>query len=281
MEQLAGRNAVVIGGGQGIGRGIALALARESMDVAVLDIERDAAERVADELRALGVRALGIGVDVTNLDYLAAAARDVTNALGPVHVLSNNAGVVLPQRPTTEARPADWEWVFSVNVFGIVNCVQTFLPGMLAHGHEGHIVNTSSTAGLVAIPELQVGVYTASKYACNGYSEILRGELADTKIGVSVLCPGLIATDLSLTSARNRPARFGGPLPAPAPMPDEMKAQAMAPEDVGPIVVRAIKANRGTILTHPEFVGPMVRARADGIIADGEAEAKERTRSAD
>lgn len=276
MQTLAGRNAVVIGGGHGIGRGIALALAREQMNVAVLDIEEDAARSVADELRALGVRAFGTRCDVTNVDYLAAAAREVTHALGPVHVLSNNAGVSAPQGPITQKSALDWQWVFSVNLFGIVNAVQTFLPGMLAHGRGGHIVNTSSTAGLIAIGELQVGVYTASKYACNGYTEILRAELADQGIGVSVLCPGLIATDLAKTSARNRPAAFGGAMPEPKAMPAEMAAQAMQPEQVGPIVVRGIKANRLTILTHPEIVIPMVRARFDAIRADGEAEQLER-----
>ncbi|MEM9177236.1 MAG: SDR family NAD(P)-dependent oxidoreductase [Myxococcota bacterium] len=276
MQELAGRNAVVVGGGQGIGRGIALALAREGMDVAVLDIETEAAEAVAEELRALGVRTVGLRADVTNLDYLAAAAREVTHALGPVHVLSNNAGVVVPQGPITEKREADWRFVFEVNLFGIVNCVQTFLPQMRAHGRGGHIVNTSSTAGLVAIHDLEVGIYTASKYACNGYSEILRGELASEGIGVSVLCPGLIATNLSQTSARNRPNAFGGPAEAPPPMPAEMAAQAMAPEDVGPIVVRGIKANRLTILTHPEIVAPLAEARFQGIRADAAAEASER-----
>lgn len=276
MQELAGRNAVVVGGGHGIGRGIALAFAQEGMDVAVLDIEEDAAQAVAEELRAFDVRAIGLRADVTNVDYLNAAARDVTAALGPVHVLSNNAGVVLPQGPITGNDDRDWQFVFSVNLFGIVHCVQAFLPQMRAHGRGGHIVNTSSTAGLVAIHELEVGVYTASKYACNGYTEILRGELADEGIGVSVLCPGLIATDLSGTSARNRPDRFGGPTSAPPPMSPELAAQAMQPEAVGPIVVRGIKANRGTILTHPETVLPMVEARFSGIADDGRAELAER-----
>ena len=206
------------------------------------------------------MRAVGLRADVTNTDYLNAAAREVTNLLGPVHVLSNNAGVVVPQGPITEKREADWRFVFEVNLFGIVNCVQAFLPQMRAHGRGGHIVNTSSTAGLVAIHELEVGIYTASKYACNGYTEILRGELAGENIGVSVLCPGLIA----------------GPSEAPPPMPDEMAAQAMAPEDVGPIVVRGIKANRLTILTHPEIVEPLTQARFDAIRADARAENDER-----
>jgi len=276
MDPLSGKTAVVVGGGQGIGRGIALAFAREGMNVAVLDIEEDAAQSVAAEVQDLGARGFGCRADVTNVDYLNAAAREVTAALGPVHVLSNNAGVVVPQGPITEKKSADWEYIFAVNLFGIVNCVQTFLPAIRAHGKGGHIVNTSSAAGLVSIHDLEVGIYTASKYACNGYSEILRGELASENIGVSVLCPGLIATDLSQTSARNRPDRFGGPQEEPPAMADELKAQAMTPEEVGPIVVRGIKANRLTILTHPEMVVPMTEARFAAIKADGEAEAKER-----
>lgn len=276
MRDLANKTAVVIGGGQGIGRGIALALAKESMNVAILDIEEDAALRVADEIKAIGVRAIGSHCDVTSIDSLSRCEREVTRQLGPVHVLSNNAGVSAPQGPITEKTDLDWQWVFSVNLFGIVHSVQAFLPGMRAHGQGGHIVNTSSVAGLIAVPSLEVGIYTASKYACNGYSEILRAELADEGIGVSVLCPGLIATNLALTSARNRPTQFGGALPTPPSMPAEMAAQAMQPEAVGPIVVRGIKANRLTILTHPETVIPMTQQRFDALRADGEAEASER-----
>lgn len=149
MEQLADKTAVVIGGAQGIGRGIALALADEQMDVAILDIEADAAARTAKELEARGVRSLAARVDVTDERSLAAAAAEVTERLGPVQLLSNNAGVSAPQGPITEKSDADWQWVFSVNLFGIVKAVQAFLPGMRAHGRGGHIVNTSSMAGLV------------------------------------------------------------------------------------------------------------------------------------
>lgn len=279
MEQLADKTAVVIGGAQGIGRGIALALADEQMDVAILDIEADAAARTAKELEARGVRSLAARVDVTDERSLAAAAAEVTERLGPVQLLSNNAGVSAPQGPITEKSDADWQWVFSVNLFGIVKAVQAFLPGMRAHGRGGHIVNTSSMAGLVCVPELQVGVYTASKYACTAYCEILRAELAPEGIGVSVLCPGLIDTQLSLTSARNRPTRFGGPLPTPAPMPEAMRQAAMQPEVVGPIVVRGIKANRLHILTHPEMSLPLVDARFATIRADAEGEARDRTKA--
>jgi NAD(P)-dependent dehydrogenase (short-subunit alcohol dehydrogenase family) len=278
MQELRDKTAVVTGGGQGIGRGIALALAREGMRTAILDIERDAAERTAKEVEAAGGRAIGLQVDVTSERSLADAAAAVEKAFGPVHVLSNNAGVSAPQGPISDKTDADWQWVFSVNLFGIVKAVQAFLPGMRAHGQGGHIVNTSSMAGLVAVPELQVGVYTASKYACTGYCEILRAELAPEGIGVSVLCPGLIDTQLSATSARNRPASFGGPLAVPKPMPDEMRKVAMQPEDVGPIVVRGIRANRLHILTHPEMSVPLVEARVATIRKDAEGELRDRAR---
>jgi len=276
LPDLAGRTAVVTGGGHGIGRGIALALGREGMRVAVLDIESDAAEDVAAELRAQGAESFALDCDVTQSESLSRAASRIEARFGPVHVLSNNAGVSLPQGPLEEKTEADWQWAFSINLFGIVKSVQAFLPGMKAHGQGGQIVNTSSMAGLIAIPDLEVGVYTASKYACNGYSEILRAELAPFGIGVSVLCPGLIDTELARTSARNRPEAYGGPLPEPDAMPEGMRAAAMAPEEVGPIVVRGIRANRAHVLTHPDLALPLVAARFEAIRADAEAERAER-----
>ncbi len=290
MQQLADKTAVVTGGGQGIGRGIALALAREGMRTAILDIEQGAAERTAKEIESAGGRAIGLRVDVTNERSLADAATSVVRAFGPVHVLTNNAGVSAPQGPIADKTDADWQWVFSVNLFGIVKAVQAFLPGMRAHsrshsrdhsesqGQGGHIVNTSSMAGLIAVPELEVGIYTASKYACTAYCEILRAELAPDGIGVSVLCPGLIDTQLAATSARNRPTSFGGPLGVPKAMPEQMRKVAMQPEEVGPIVVRGIRANRLHILTHPEMSIPLVTARFDAIRKDAEGELADRQR---
>jgi len=292
MQQLADKTAVVVGGGQGIGRGIALALAAEGMRVGVLDIEADAAERTAAEIGASGIRSFARRVDVTDERSLADAAAAVEAELGPVHVLSNNAGVSAPQGPIADKSDKDWQWVFSVNLFGIVKTVQAFLPGMRARlradpgsasrgpGQGGHIVNTSSMAGLIAVPELQVGVYTASKYACTAYCEILRAELAPEGIGVSVLCPGLIDTQLAATSARNRPSAYGGPLAVPGPMPEEMRRTAMQPEEVGPIVVRGIKANRLHILTHPEMSVPLVEARFAAIRSDAEGERRDRDAAA-
>ena len=275
MENLNGRVAFVTGAGSGIGRGIALALAREGMAVAVADISEANAAGVAAEVRELGAPALGLACDVTDPASLADGAAAAQSQLGRVRLLSNNAGTSIPQGPLSQKTREDWDWGFSVNLFGIVNCVQTFVPLMREtlqrEQGEAHIVNTASMAALLVLPDLQVGVYTAAKHACLAYTEGLRAELASDGIGVSVLCPGLVDTPLASTSARHRPERFGGPFELEGGMPEEMRAAAMRPEEVGPIVVRGVRENRLHILTHPE-VRPLLQARFDALMRDCDAE---------
>ena len=277
MEPFQGRSAVVTGAGSGIGRGIALALASEGMNVAVADIQREGAEAVAQEIESAGAKAIAVGCDVTNEDSLAEAVRASEAAFGGVHILSNNAGVILPQGPLEDATIADWEFVFSVNLFGILKSVRAFLPSLRSHGDGAHIVNTASMAGLVSIPALQVAVYGASKYACVAYTEYLRAELAPQNIGVSVLCPGMVESNLGATSAQNRPAQFGGPQPAPevagirrdAP---PNGARVISAEECGRIVIGGIRENRLHIITHPEAL-PIVEMRFQQIRDDHAAEA--------
>lgn len=275
MQDLSGRVAFVTGGGSGIGRGIALGLAREGMAVAVGDISEESAASVAEEVRELGAPALGLRCDVTDAESLAHGAETAHSQLGRVRLLSNNAGTSIPQGPLGLKTREDWDWGFSVNLFGIVASVQTFAPMMRTtletEGGEAHIVNTASMAALLVLPDLQVGVYTAAKHACLAYTEGLRAELAGQGIGVSVLCPGLVDTPLASTSARNRPERFGGPFEIEGGMPEEMRAAAMRPEEVGPIVVRGVRENRLHILTHPE-VRPLLRERFEALMRDCDAE---------
>jgi len=274
VDTLVGRTAVVAGGGNGIGRGIALAFARAGANVAVLDLQAGAAEQAARDVSAAaahGARAIGVACDVTDAASLDAARARVVSEFGSVHVLSNNAGVVLPQSDLDAASEADWRFVFEVNVFGIVASVNAFLPELRAarkRGEPAHIVNTASMAGLVAFPSLRVGVYTASKMACVGYTEILRGELAAEGIGVSSLCPGFVLTELSRTSAENRPARFGGPQPYEArEAPEALRRTAMTPEQVGPLVVEGVLANRAYLFTDANSKGS-IEARFRAILAD-------------
>ena len=272
MEELTGRTGVVIGGGGGIGRGISLGLATAGMNVVVADIELESATRVAEEITEAGHRGIARRVDATDADSLAALARETVAEFGAVHVLSNNVGVILNRR-LDEATEQEWAWFFEFNVMSIVRGNREFLPHLRATGVGGHIVNTSSMAGLLALPPVAVGgyfngLYTTTKHALIGYCEMLRQELEPEGIGVSVLCPGLVAGNLSSTAARNRPSRFGGPLPDPragmAPNP-----AAMPNDAVGPIVVDAIRANRFYIFTHPESV-ELVRARQQHVLDDFE-----------
>jgi NAD(P)-dependent dehydrogenase (short-subunit alcohol dehydrogenase family) len=277
MKELAGRTAVVTGGGSGIGRGMALGLAAEGMRVAILDLNPAAATAIAEEIVAGGGEALGIGTDVTSSESLAAAANEVVAGFGGVNVLCANAGVMLPIGPLTEKTESDWEYVFSVNVHGVVKTVDTFLPH-LREADEAHIVNTASLGGIVSVPQFPIGVYIASKYACVGYSECLRYELGQEGIGVSVLCPGVVQSELYRTSAAQRPDRFGGPVEiAPIEVGGSggpgVRNIAMPAEEVGPIVVRAIRENRLHIFTHPNSL-PTAEARFATIRSDFEAEAK-------
>lgn len=260
MEQFRDRVGVVTGGGSGIGRGIALALAKEGMHVAVADIEEAAAESVADELRALGVRAIGVQADVSKQPAMDALAETVYGEFGACHLLVNDAGVSYSSK-LDELTEADWAWVMSVNLYGIVNGCRAFVPRMKAQGGDCHIVNTTSTAGVTDLTFLDIGLYTSSKYAATGFSEMLRGELEPFGIGVSVLCPGLVRTNLGATSARNRPGEFGGPLAEPARRDPSELGPGSDPEEIGPQVVAAIRANRGYIFSHPEDTRPHVEAR--------------------
>ena len=275
MQQLSGKTAVVIGGGSGIGRGIALALADEGMNLVIADIEQGAAQAVAEEVRKRNVRALAVAVDATRSDSLDRLAREAYGEFGAVQLLSNNAGVMPTLGPLEERSDEDWLWVLSVNLHGIVRGVQAFLPRMKAQGGEAHIQNTASMAGITVSGFPGIGLYTASKHACVGYTLSLRNELADTGIGVSVLCPGMVVSNLSATSARNRPAEFGGPLREPEEADPQLRAQMMSAEECGKIVVGGIRENRAHIITHPETQS-LVEEQQRALLADYEAERRAR-----
>jgi NAD(P)-dependent dehydrogenase (short-subunit alcohol dehydrogenase family) len=283
MDDLKGRVAVVTGGGSGIGRGIALGLAAEGVTVAVADIQPSNAEAVVAEIDAAGGRAFSIDVDVTSVESLAAAAREVVARAGGVNLLCANAGVLARVGPLADHTIEDWEYMLSVNVLGIVKTVAAFLPALRESAPDAHIVTTASLGGLVSDVRAPIGGYIASKYACVGYSEMLRAELASEGIGVSVLCPGVVASNLLGTSAENRPEAFGEQaVPqlvaaggASAPPTD---VQALAAEEVGPIVIRAIRANRFHVVTHPK-TRPLVEGRFQAILEDFAFESRARAAS--
>lgn len=263
MKELDGKVAVVTGAGSGIGRGMALAFAEAGMHVVVADIEPDSARSTAGEAEAFGREAIWHETDVTDRASLGGLADRVYDAFGETHILCNNAGVTTFGMMTEPLSDSDWDWVLSVNLHGVVNGLQAFLPRMLAQPGEKHIVNTASIAGLMPTP--LVGPYVASKYAVVGLTETLRLEGAGAGLGCTVLCPGNVRTRLA-DSDRNRP---GGPAGEPSPATDYLAAAIEAgadPIEVGRRVRRAVEDDDLYVFTHAEHRN-LLAARFDAILA--------------
>ena len=265
MKDLSGKAALITGGASGIGLGIATALLGAGMRVVIADMRRENLDRAREQLRG-PVHLLQL--DVTDRAAVQAAAAQVQARVGNLHLLCANAGVG-DIGYLKDASYDDWDWILGVTLGGVINCVTTFLPLMRAHGEPGHVVATSSMAGL--LPLNHGGVYSVAKSAVVGMMEALRMELAATPIGVSVLCPGMtrtnIRTTLELRPERFRPAVMPAPPAEPPPAgaaPDFMK-HAMDPSEVGAKVLRGIRRNDLYILPHAEF-GEMLQSHFQQLV---------------
>ena len=262
MQDLAGRTAVVTGGGSGIGKALAAAFADQGMHVAVADIDEDAARAVADDVAARGVKSLAVQTDVADPDAVNHLAEVVYQTFDHAHVVCNNAGVAT-FKPAHELSETDWEWVLDVDLYGVIYGVLAFLPRMLAGGEPGHFVNTASIAGVV--PAIIPGIvpYTAAKHGVVGLSEAMQLDLRDTNIGVSVVCPGGVTTQIG-QAGRGRQSRYGGPeTGGPVPGGGE-PVEAMAPEALAALVLAAIRDEHLYVLSHPELQ-PAMEARYERL----------------
>jgi NAD(P)-dependent dehydrogenase (short-subunit alcohol dehydrogenase family) len=204
MSALAGGTAVITGAGSGLGAAMADVFAAEDMGVVALDINREAAESVARRLNTAGTAAIGRAVDVADRKALDAAAAEVADRFGSCNVVAANVGV-MQFGPLEQISADDWQWLLSVNVVGTANTVNAFLPLLRAADGPRHIVLTSSMAALVPSP--RQGAYITTKFAITGYGDVLRQELADDGIGVTVVFPsGMITTHLESSRAARPPA---------------------------------------------------------------------------
>src|SRR5262245_52730722 len=241
--QLGGKVAVITGGASGIGKGTALAMARLGTEIVIADINDRRLEETRAEIAALGGRVMAVHCDVSKDADVQHLAKVALLEMGRVDILMNNAGVVL-RGALEQISMADWEWSFGINVFGVIRGINAFLPHMIARG-SGHIINTGSIAGLVALTG-EGAPYSASKFAVVGLSEALALYARPKGIGVSILCPGAVETNLHETE------RVVGMTPeseeAEATRAGIFHNVLMTPEQIGEFVVDAVRQNRFFIL---------------------------------
>jgi NAD(P)-dependent dehydrogenase (short-subunit alcohol dehydrogenase family) len=250
-----GKVALVTGAASGIGKATALAFARAGADVAMCDVDAPRLEETAGEVRALGREALARRVDVAKRDEVAAFAEEVTARFGPLDVLVNNAGVGFAAS-FLETTLEDWEWMLSINLWGVIHNLHYFVPPMVKRG-RGHVVNIASAAGLVGAEPL--AAYCTSKFGVVGLSEALRTELAPQGVGVSVICPGMIDTPIvQATRARGRYAedRFRERTAA------IFKKRAYGPEKVARAILDAVLRDRAIVPVTPEAWALWIGKRA-------------------
>lgn len=264
MKNLRDKVAFITGGASGIGLGIAKAFVAAGMKVVLADRRQD---HIDTALARFGQRGLpnavhAVRLDVTDRAAMAAAADEAERVFGKVHVIVNNAGVGI-QGPFSGITFADWDYGLAVNLGGVINGLQTFLPRIRAHGEGGHIVNTSSIQAFVPMPA-QFVIYQAAKSAVVAISESIRGELRQENIGVTVLCPGPVNTNIHELK-KNRPEHFkvgeafgkvedtSVPLALPA---------LKEPDEVGALVLQAVQNDELYVITHGEW-----RPAADALHA--------------
>ena len=265
MKVLDGKVAVITGGGSGIGAGVARACGAAGMAVAVVDLDVDRASVVADELSAAETRAAALAADVSDADAVDELAAEVFDRFGGCHLLLNNAGLC-PLGRSWDHSAAEWSHVVGVNLMGVVNGVNAFVPRLLEQGEEAHIVNTASAAALRFVPSS--ALYNATKFAVVGFTESLRDDLAPYGIGVSGLFPGGVATNIGDTmrgtvDEPHSDEEFVSLIDALRTV-DIAHITTITPDRVGELVLEGVRNDDPYIITHPGSQ-PAVAERHRGI----------------
>ena len=278
MREFEGKTAVVTGGASGMGLAFARRFAAEGMNVVLADIEEDALQAQVVRLQQEERNALGVVVNTMRRETLEDLRDRAIAEFGNIHILCNNAGVAGLDdagfdvsgevRGSWDVPDSTWEWVLGVNFWGVLYGVQVFVPHMLEHGEEGHIVNTASLAGLIP----GGGAYSVSKHAVLALTEGLYQQFQSlgAKLSASVLCPGLVNTNIGYAE-RNRPDEFGDQFTVTEEIQQgiiAMLSGGMDPNDVADLVFDSIVEQRCYILPHPAW-DEFVRSRVEHILARG------------
>jgi NAD(P)-dependent dehydrogenase (short-subunit alcohol dehydrogenase family) len=261
MQIEAGQVAVVTGGASGIGLALCHEFGRRGMAVVAADIEQGALDAAVAELGAAGIDALGVICDVRSSEAVDALADTAFEWKGHVNVLCNNAGVV--HFGDAFESLDDWKWVIDVDMWGVVHGALSFVPRMKESGQPGHVVNTASTAGLLGFAT--IASYTAAKHAVVGMSQSMWHELQNTNVSMSVLCPGVVSTNIN-TSHRNKPGVD----------PDSVEKEtfgagydeALTPAEVATFVAEGIESDQFWMLPHPRYAD-MALTLAEGRVNGG------------
>ena len=260
LGELAGKTAVITGGASGIGLAMAERFGAEGMNVVIADVEEKALNEANDALLAKGIDSRAMRCDVSDLGSIEALADFAYEEFGNVHILCNNAGVVHRDR-VWEASIESWEWVIGVDLWGPIYGVKTFVPRMIASGEPGHVINTASTAGILAFPG--ICSYDVAKQGVVALSEVLLVDARNAGVPIlaSVLCPGVVRTKIGI-SERNRPGNVQGAGFGTQGL--TTATEAIDPEQVADDVLAAVRDGKFWIMTHPRYVG-LAQERAQSM----------------
>jgi NAD(P)-dependent dehydrogenase (short-subunit alcohol dehydrogenase family) len=272
MKTFDGRVAVVTGASTGIGRAIASSLAAQGMKIVLASQNEERLRAAVDDLTAEGATAIGVPTDVSDRHAVERLAHATLDAFGAVHVLVNNAGIYAPGY-LWEIPHEDWEWVVGVNLWGPIHAIRAFMPHILQQP-EGHVVNVSSAGGLM--PATVHGPYCTTKHAVVGLSKALRADLAlkGANVGVTLVCPGAVSTAITTQIQNTGPG--GVPRGSVALDPEVQSAwdsilaytdAGIPADDVGEMVVTAIRENRFWLLPNGEVFHPVFERELDDLKA--------------
>ncbi|MGB0658466.1 MAG: SDR family NAD(P)-dependent oxidoreductase [Gammaproteobacteria bacterium] len=268
MKEFKGKTAVITGAASGIGYALAEKFANEGMNIVLADIEQDALDIAVKKISNIGVESFGINIDVMHKDSVDYLFNESVKAFSKVHILCNNAGVAstVVADGIWELDEKDWDWVLGVNFYGTLYGIQSFVPHMINHKEEGHVLNTISLAGILP----GEAIYGVSKHAALALSESLWQGLRNIKsnIGASVLCPGFVNTNI-IESNRNRPDHLSSSNKTNfilKKLASSVLKRGKEPNEIADTTFDAIKQNHFYILPHTSY-DDMIKERFSRILA--------------